>query len=46
MQDQYGTQFETPDGKPPSTYGQNISVYTPSGLVPGQWQGNGGAQKL
>jgi hypothetical protein len=46
MQDQYGNHFETPDGKAPSTYGQNISVYTPAGLVPGQWLGSNGAQKL
>jgi hypothetical protein len=46
MQDQFGTHFETPDGKAPSTYGQNINVYTPAGLVPGHWLGSNGAQKL
>jgi hypothetical protein len=46
MQDQYGTHFETPDGKAPSQYGSVISVHTPGGLVPGTWLGSNGAQKL
>jgi hypothetical protein len=46
MQDQYGTHFETTDGKAPSSYGQNISIHTPAGLVPGQWLGSNGAHKL
>lgn len=47
MQDQWGTIFETPDGKAPSHYGSVLSIYTPNGgLVPGTWQGTNGAQKL
>jgi hypothetical protein len=46
MQDQYGTHFETADGKAPSTHGQYINVYTPAGLAPGIWLGSNGAQKL
>jgi len=45
MQDRFGTHFETPDGKPPTHHGQDISVYTPNGLVPGIWLGDNGAQK-
>ena len=40
MQDRWGTHFDTPDGKMPSSSGVPITVYTPEGPKAGHWDGS------
>jgi len=40
MMDPQGNYIETPNGKYPSTFGQDVSIYTPTGLVPAIWLGD------
>ncbi|HEY6764194.1 MAG TPA: hypothetical protein VI386_05435 [Candidatus Sulfotelmatobacter sp.] len=45
MKDVFGRKFETADGRPPTTYGAQITIFTPNGeRKSGIWTGSGGSQ--